>query len=229
MRSFLILALGLALAAPSAAQQMTGSLDPTDSTRDGGELFDAHTIKVTDTRKLTVRMESPLFDTYLIVRSPSGVETVNDDFDGQEVSQVEVWATEPGEWTVLASQYSSEGGGAYTLDVTQGPIARLEVTEGRLDYADQVALKGEFYDTHTWEASAGDQVIFELLSLGFDGYLVVTSPSGRVWRNDDAGSTRIARVGPVAAAGKWRIDVTSNAVDETGAYDLRVIVLPKVD
>lgn len=229
MRTLLLLVLILGLTSSAFAQPITGSLDQGDATRDGGEKFDAHTIEISGTRKLTVRMESQDFDTYLIVRSPSGVETANDDFDGQQVSQVEVWATEPGTWTVWASQYSSEGSGNYTLDVTQGPEARLEVIEGRLDFADQTALKGEFFDTHTWEASAGDQVIFELMSLGFDGYLVVTSPSGRVWRNDDAGSTRISRVGPVAAAGKWRIDVTSNTVDETGAYDLRIIVAPKVD
>ena len=232
MRVFFFLFLIVFLSLPARAQTLMGSLDKLDPTRDGGERYDAHTFQVDQTRKLTVRMEavgSETFDTYLIVRSPSGLESVNDDFDGQQVSQLELWATETGTWTVWASQYNTEGGGAYELTIDQGPQANVEVIEGRLDYADQQALKGEYFDTHSWDASSDDQVIFELLSLGFDGYLVVTSPSGQVWRNDDAGSTQLSRVGPVAGAGKWRIDVTSNSIDETGAYDLRLIMLPRVD
>ncbi len=232
MRTFCFLILILFLSLPSSGQAIMGSLDSGDSTREGGERFDVHIIQVDETRKLTVRMEAVVaesFDTYLIMRSPSGVETINDDFDGQRVSQLEVWATETGTWTVWASQYNAEGGGAYELTIDKGPPAKVDVIQGRLDYADQKALKGEYFDTHSWDASSDDRVIFELLSLGFDGYLVVTSPSGQVWRNDDAGSTQLSRIGPVSGAGTWRIDITSNAIDETGAYDLRLITLPRVD
>lgn len=232
MRALSVLALILFLSLPASGQAIMGSLDPGDSTRESGERYDVHTIQVDVTRKLTVRMEAVVaesFDTYLIIRSPSGIETINDDFDGQQVSQVEVWATETGTWTVWASQYNAEGGGAYRLTIDQGPQAQVQVIQGRLDYSDAKALKGEYFDTHSWDASSDDTIIFELLSLGFDGYLVVTAPSGQVWRNDDAGSTQLSRIGPVSGAGKWRIDVTSNAVDETGAYDLRMIMLPRVD
>ncbi len=232
MRCSFFLFLFLILGIPANGQTIMGSLDPGDPTREGGERFDVHTIEVTETRKVTVRMEAIVaesFDTYLILRSPSGLETSNDDFEGQQVSQVELWAIETGTWTIWASQYNAEGGGAYSLTIEQGPQARAEVVQGRLDYSDQKALKGEYFDTHSWDASSDDPVIFELLSLGFDGYLVVTAPSGQVWRNDDAGSTQLSRIGPVSGAGKWRIDITSNAINETGAYDLRLIMLPRVD
>jgi hypothetical protein len=232
MRSFCILILFLVFSLPVNGQAIMGSLDPGDSTRESGERYDVHTLEVEMTRKITVRMEAVVeesFDTYLIMRSPSGIETINDDFEGQQVSLIELWATETGTWTIWASQYNSEGGGAYSLTIDKGPQAKVEVIQGRLDYADQKALKGEYFDTHSWDASSSDPVIFEVLSLGFDGYLVVTAPDGQVWRNDDAGSTQLSRIGPVSGAGKWRIDVTSNAIGETGAYDLRLIMLPRVD
>ncbi|MBO6576265.1 MAG: hypothetical protein JJ896_16260 [Rhodothermales bacterium] len=222
-------ALILPVVAAQAQTTFTGTLSSSDPARSGGERYDQHTFEVVGSRKVTVRMESDAFDTYLVVRSPSGMETVNDDFDGQRVSQVELWATEPGTWVVWASQYSSEGEGAYTLLIDKGAEAQVEVRQGRLDYADTVALKGEFFDTHAWDSASDGQFIFELVSFGFDGYLVVTSPTGEIWRNDDAGSTQLSRIGPVTGTGKWRIDVTSVSAGESGAYDLRLIVVPQVD
>lgn len=229
MKALTLIAGAMLAIIPVSAQTITGSLGMDDPTRSGGERYEQHTFTITETRQVVVRMESENFDTYLIVRSPSGVETSNDDYDGQSVSQVELWASEAGQWVVWATQYSADGTGEYSLDIDFGPAAQSQLVQGRLDYSDTTALKGEFFDTHSFDAAAEDQVIFELLSLGFDGYLVVTSPSGEVWRNDDAGSTSVSRVGPVAGAGKWRVDVTSNSPGETGAYDLRRILVPKVD
>jgi hypothetical protein len=221
----------LILASPATAQSIMGSLNAGDPSRGGGELYEAHSFQIDGAQQVTVRMESVNFDTYLIVRSPSGVESTNDDFESQSVSQLEIWATESGKWTVWASQYSSEGGGEYSLTIQRGTSAEVTVIQGRLDYADQLALKGEYFDTHSWDVPAGSSIIVELLSLGFDGYLVVTSPTGEIVRNDDSqsGSTSLSRVGPLSGEGKWRVDVTSNSPAEMGAYDLRLIIIPSQD
>ncbi|MFT5515425.1 MAG: hypothetical protein ACI80V_001550 [Rhodothermales bacterium] len=228
MKPLAILLPLLLLALPVAAQSITGSLGAADPTRGSGELYDVHTFQLDGPQQVTVRMESANFDTFLIVRSPSGIESTNDDFESQSVSQLEIWATESGEWTVWASQYSSEGMGAYSLSIQRGASAEVSVIQGRLDYADQVALKGEYFDTHSWDVPPASSVIVELLSLGFDGYLVVTSPTGEITRNDDSdsGSTSLSRVGPLSGGGKWRVDVTSNSPAEMGAYDLRLITIP---
>lgn len=223
MKSILLVALSFA-AVPVLAQTTTGSLGSGDAQRGEGVYYDAVTIPVDVPSELTIRMESHDFDTYLIVRSPSGQEMVNDDFESQSVSQVDLIATETGAWTVWASSYGAGMEGEYSLVVTRGRELEIETLQGRLDYRDPVALKGEHFDTITRELPGEGSYIFELISLGFDGYLVVTSPTGEVWRNDDAGSTNVSRVGPVTgAAGTWTIQATSLLAGEQGAYDLNLI------
>ena len=63
-------------------------------------------------------------------------------------------------------------GGAYALEVYLGGIGKLEVFPGRLDPSDAVALKGEYYDTHSIDITTSEPFVVELVSLGFDGYLV---------------------------------------------------------
>ncbi len=229
MRLSTVSVLLVAYVLPAAAQTTQGTLSSGDNLRAEGIYYDAVTVQIDRPSEFTVRMESQAFDTYLIVRSPSGVETVNDDYDGQSVSQVDMLATETGAWTVWASAYGSGMEGAYTLTVTRGAEVEIETVEGRLDYRDPVALKGEFFDTIARDLAGDTQYIFELVSLGYDGYLVVTSPTGEVQRNDDSGSTRLSRVGPLSApAGKWTIQVTSASAGEQGAYDLNIVrIKPK--
>jgi hypothetical protein len=172
-------------------------------------------------------MTSAAFDTYLVLRSPAGMETFNDDFEGSSVSQLEFLASEAGTWTVWASSYGSDMGGAYSLEINLGGTGKLETLSGRLDPSDTVALKGEYYDTHTIDRATADPFIVELTSLGFDGYLVVTAPSGQTWRNDDAGSQTLSRIGPIQGTGAWRINVTSVAAEEVGAYDVRIMTFPR--
>ena len=218
---------GLLLTAVVAqAQTQAGALEAGDPVRDNGARYDIHTFEAAEAQQVTVRMESDAFDTFLIVRSPSGIESVNDDYDGERVSLLDFIASEAGTWTVWASAYSEGLEGPYALTVTHGATGSIEKREGRLDHADEQALKGEFFDTHHFEISTGAEFLAELYSLGFDGYLVVTAPDGQTWRNDDAGSISLSRIGPLSGTGRWTVIVTSNQAGEVGAYDLRLITLP---
>lgn len=228
MRLLLALVL-LAVAAPAAAQSYTGSLGPGSPTREHGAPYDAYTFEAEQGQVVRVRMEGEdALDTYLIVRSPSGTEWVNDDFEWMlNISQVDLVAPEAGTWTAWASAYSSHGEGSYTLDIRLGPIAEVTTIEGRLDPRDAQSIKGEYYDTIAIEAPASGTFSVELISYGFDGFLRVTSPSGQQWRNDDAGSTSVSRVENLRGMpGEWTVDVTSYSPEEVGAYDLHVIVFP---
>lgn len=204
-----------------------GTLSSGDRSRESGEWYDAFPFKVLKGQQLRVRMESSDFDTYLIIKSPSGNSWDNDDFEGESVSQVDVIATEAGEYTIWASSYSSDMTGDYAITVDLGEVADIVTLQGRLDHSDNQALKGEYFDTHTFDSTAGVEIQVELMSLGFDGYLIVTAPSGSVWRNDDAGSTSQSRIGPVAGEqGKWRVDVTTVSEGEVGAYDVIISKIP---
>jgi hypothetical protein len=216
----------LLLAAAAAAQPSTydGRLDAGDPVRADGIPYDAYTFEVEEDQLVTVRMESQEFDTYLIVRSPSGVESVSDDFSGTMVSQVDLVAAEAGTWTAWASAYAAGLRGRYTLSIRHGAVGQGRLVQGRLDRRDAQALKGEYYDTHTFDAGGDGEVLIQLVSLGFDGYLVVTRPDGTVLREEGA-SAEDLQLGPLPAMrGRWRIAVTTAVPGMVGAYDLRFVV-----
>ena len=103
--------------------------------------------------------------------------------------------------------------------------------EGRLVPGDEQALKGELYDEYVVQGDQRGQIWFELLSYGFDGFLVVRSPSEQMFRNDDASGMAYSgsgiRVSHIESMpnepGIWTVYATSLSAGEMGAYDLRVI------
>ncbi|MGH9465229.1 MAG: PPC domain-containing protein [Thermoanaerobaculia bacterium] len=216
----LVLALG---AAAAGAETFEGSLSNRDQTRPDGQHFDTYTFEAQAGQLVTVRMESDGFDTYLIVESPSGEASENDDHSSGG-SQVDLIVAEAGEWTIKASSYGSDASGEYTVTVDKGAVGQVEKSEGRLDARDQSSIKGEYYDIHEMQLRPGSQAYVELRSLGFDGYLAIRSPSGQLWRNDDAGSVARSLLGPLdGEAGNWTVYVTSVGAEEVGAYDLNII------
>lgn len=175
---------------------------------------------------VTIRMTSGDFDTYLMAESPGGILMYNDDYDGQETSQIDMIAPEGGQWTIMAAGYDQSAGGDYMLEVTLGAIGEAQTLSGRLDRTDELSIKGEFFDTHRVDITTAQPFHVELVALGFDGYLVARSPDGRYWRNDDAESTSTSRIGPLTGTGAWTFFVTSSGEGEVGAYDLTVVTFP---
>ncbi len=226
MNRLLLSACLFALVLSAQAQTHEGTLEASDPARNEGIRYDAYTFDASEAQLVRLRMTSDDFDTYLLVKSPSGIETFNDDFGGSSVSQMEFLASEAGTWTVWATAYGAGMGGPYVLDISLGGTGTIETLQGRLDPSDTVAIKGEYFDTLPFEVATDNLFMVELISYGFDGYLVVTSPSGEVWRNDDAESQMVARVGPLQGRGSWRVDATSVSAGEVGAYDVKIITLP---
>lgn len=234
MRLALVSALAL-VTLPSVAQDLVysaigpdptfaGVLEATDPTRENGAHYDSYEVPADPLEQISITLTSDAFDAYLVVRGPDGAEWVNDDYEGSRDATVEMIAEAGGTYTVWASGFGSQDLGEYAVTVERRGLVQMDVTEGRLDYKDGQTIKGEFLDTHTLQMPAGQTFVVELLSLGFDGFLAVQSPSGQMWRNDDAGVTTLSRVGPVEGEdGDWTVHVTSVRANEVGAYDLRVI------
>ncbi|MEO0556999.1 MAG: hypothetical protein AAF170_02325 [Bacteroidota bacterium] len=224
MRTALLLLAAVFLASAPSAQTLSGQLGDTDPTRDNGAHYEIHEIEVAMHEQISIAMESEDFDTYLIVRGPSGEEWINDDYDGDRNAFVEMIAEEGGTYTIWASGFGSQDMGDYTVVIDRMGVVDMDITEGRLDYKDEQTIKGEFVDTHMIELAEGGTYVVELLSLGFDGFLYVKSPSGEEWRNDDAGTTTLSRIGPVEGErGEWTVAVTTVQPNGVGAYDLRII------
>ena len=224
-----LFALAAVCAAPFAhAQVERGALGTGDLQRANGTFFDAYPVVLAANQELSVDLTSDAFDTFLVVRFPDGRTLENDDFNGTTTSQIRFVPREAGTYQVWATSFE-KGEGAYVLDIVRGRQAEVLVLSGRLDPQDAASVKGEYVDTVAFEFPAEGAATVELQALGFDGYLRLTSPSGQVWRNDDAPGGDVSRseIGPLLyEPGAWTADVTSAGEGEVGAYDLRVLVFP---
>jgi len=99
----------------------------------------------------------------------------------------------------------------------------LDVT-GTLDSDDDVHLDGQNYDAHEFRAEEGQVVSVRMTSDEFDTYIMVRSPNGRVWENDDwIGGTAESFISFIAdKSGEWTALATSFDPGESGAYQLVV-------
>ncbi|HJL46195.1 MAG TPA: caspase family protein, partial [Polyangiaceae bacterium LLY-WYZ-15_(1-7)] len=189
-----------------------------------------------------VEARSTAFDTYLILREPSGEQQDNDDAPGGGTtnSRIDLVAQQAGAYQVTVTSYRPGEQGPYQLVVSDGagggaaapspaPAPQAEaqpatgdMVRGELAQGDQTLDSGEFADAYSRSFQAGQSVQIRLASSALDPYLIVRTPSGRQLDNDDlTPQTRNAGVDiPAAEAGTYRILATSYRPGETGAYEL---------
>ena len=227
---------GPASSSPALAggNRIQGELRSGDLTLASGELYDVHEVPLQVGQSLTADLRSSDFDTYLIVRSPSGQATENDDHEGStDRSRVQIEATEAGTWQVLATTFQKGMEGAYTVDIevggaaTTAPPSRpsgVRRESGRLQSGDQTLSSGEFVDQYTFTGTAGEEVIIDLRSSEFDPYLLVRGPNDEQEDNDDyEGDVNRSFVRfSLPSSGSYRVAVTSYKAGEEGAYDLSI-------
>ena len=115
---------------------------------------------------------------------------------------------------------------AFLLALALLPLAAgAQTHSGTLASGDPRLPSGEFADSYTVQAQAGQTITADMTSSAFDTYVMIVSPSGALLaENDDyQGSTGRSYVQATAAqAGAYRVQATSYNAGETGAY--RVIV-----
>lgn len=110
MRYLVVMALVLWFAAVGLAQGVSlleyGYLEPPAA---------AYTFEAMEGEEVVVELRSEEFDTLLVVRSPSGQEFENDDFD-ETNSQVTFTAEEAGTYEVFVEGFSG-GSGSYSVSI----------------------------------------------------------------------------------------------------------------
>lgn len=91
---------------------------------------------------------------------------------------------------------------------------------GRLDPGDPQLEGSKYYDEYELEALEGEEIAIVAVSLEFDPYVILISPSGAEVENDDfGGSPDVSLIEvPVDESGTWRVRVTSYLAEETGEY-----------
>ncbi|MFC1499463.1 caspase family protein [Candidatus Zixiibacteriota bacterium] len=223
---------GVSGASNKQGDSYSGRLESGDNTLSSGEYVDTYTFEARAGQHITVELHSTDFDTYLMVKSPSGDQTDNDDYEGDvHLSRVDIDAGESGTWSVLATSYEKGETGAYQLSITVGGDSgggggtRRE--SGSLAKGDSQLETGEYYDSYSFDAEIGQRVVVDLRSSEFDTYLGVGSPSEELNENDDweEGDTSHSRVElDITESGTWSVIATSYEGEETGSYELTITI-----
>jgi hypothetical protein len=196
------------------SQNVTGSLAQGDATLPSGEFADNFTFNWPAGAAVHLEATSSDFDTFLIVRSPSGQQQQNDDgIQGTTNSALDLVTSEAGQYTVTVSSYRAGETGNYQLSVRApgagtaqptpmpnptpvqpNPVpnvvpqpgnTRVREITGTLAQGDRRLQSGEFVDQHTLQFRPGEAVRLRLNSSAFDTYMILRSPSGRQQDNDD--------------------------------------------
>lgn len=210
-----------------------GTLQSGDGTLNSGEYFDVYTLQGRAGQQVTVSLNSGDFDTYLIVRGPSGFLEANDDREeGNRNAQLSVRLPANGVYRIQATSFESGEAGSYSLSVAEGSAAalregggaaRIGSNAGQLNAGDAQLDAGEYIDRWTLSGTPGARYVARLNTSDFDAYLLVRGDGLEEDNDDDQtgrGSTnsRIEFVMP--DTGTVRVSATSYQANETGAYTL---------
>ncbi|MCK6503093.1 caspase family protein [Myxococcota bacterium] len=246
MKARLAPALALLLASsPALAARLErllsqeGALDKKDMTLPAGEYAEVFPVDLAAGDRVLIEMESSKFDTYLVLKAPSGQAMENDDLDGDtHQSQIDAIVEESGTWLVYATsaragekgKYSlkvsvARGGGSTAVSSSGGGAGSLTLgtpAQGSLAQGDETLANGEWVDTWTVELQAGQQLTLDMTSSDLDTYVGLRSPSGAVDGNDDFGGSRThSRVErTVEESGTWTVYATTYQAGQGGSYSL---------
>jgi len=107
-----------------------------------------------------------------------------------------------------------------------GMMETILTLDGSLSKKDQTLPNGEFMDTYPITLEAGDRVIIDMRSRKVDTYLVLRSPSGENFENDDLDGDRDhSQIELIAEeSGVYLIIATSAMPREKGKYSVRAAV-----
>ena len=112
-----------------------------------------------------------------------------------------------------------------------GSIAGGGVQRDRLEAGDATLTSGEYRDNFTFSGQRGQEAVIDLRSSDFDPYLIVYTPSGEQFDNDDyegeVSRSLIAFV--LDETGTYEVTVTSYQEGESGDYTLQMDVGDSVE
>jgi serine/threonine-protein kinase len=101
------------------ADVRSGSLAAGDSTLNSGEFVDRHDFQWTAGQRFAIDARSSSFDTYLIIKPPSGAQIDNDDRNQSAGTDAgyDLDVSQTGTWQVLVTSFRPGEVGAYTLSI----------------------------------------------------------------------------------------------------------------
>lgn len=222
--------------AGSGDKDSSGALTTGDAKLSTGEYVDTYEVQGAPGDKLIIDVSSTDFDTYLIVRGPS-VSEDNDDGTEAGHSHVEVVLPEAGTIKIAVTSYGAGATGEYDLSIDHqaaadntsisNDVTRLEPGQpvaGELTASDNTLSQGEYVDSYSFDAAAGQPITVDMISTDVDAFLAVILPDDKTIQNDDfAGQGSNSRVQFNAPmAGRYQVWTTTYAGGVTGTYTVKL-------
>ena len=246
-------ALGLALATPAFADpialesSVNGNLSATDQRNEDRQAYmDTYQINLPEGQAVDVRLSSEEFDTYLSLGIQNGTSyeeyASNDDSGGTLNSRIRFTAPAAGTYTIQASSFGSDTMGSYNLAVSPTvivppPVPRA-LTLGQ-SLSGSVSPSGptredtgQPYDLFTFEANAGQIVVFTMNSPDFDSYLEVGQNMEwgfePLYSDDDSGGDLNSRmVYRFTDAGTYTLRAMGLSESSTGNFTVAAEAYPQ--
>jgi hypothetical protein len=235
-------------------QTVNGTLAAKDPKANGRGPFRVYQLSARQGQRLSIRMNSSDFDTYLTVgRTVAGITDAmkSDDDGGGEASgsatnsRVRWTVPATGQYLLIAQAYSDSASGAYTLSVDTlpraivrppQPIAMGQVVAGSLEETDPSTDDDIYYDLYTFPGREGERLVLRMDAEPFDTYLEVgriqngefeslASNDDAPGGGDDAGTNSLLRW-TVPGNGQYVVRARSLGTGATGAYTLKVETRP---
>jgi hypothetical protein len=228
-----------------AGIDVTGRLDETDMTDSVGYRYDHWIYSARAGEHIVIRLSSDSFDTYLRVGrlTPGGFNQLahDDDGGGGTNSRLDMTTVDAGEYVIrVSSETNRKQDGAYRLSIDRPAerppapstpksrsIAVGQEETATLDDSDARLTDGSPYQHWTFTAAAGDRLVITMRSQALDGFLMIGQMEQgqfkEIWRNDDGGGGKDARVVMVAPqSGQYVIRTNTFGPAQKGQYTLKV-------
>ncbi len=114
---------------------------------------------------------------------------------------------------------------AFALPTHAGMLETAIDTDGVLDKSDQTRENGQWADIFPLDLEAGDRVLVDMEGKKLDTFLVLKTPSGQVYENDDGSSNRDSQLDVIVEeTGTFIVYASSYGAGQKGKYHLRIAI-----
>ncbi|MDP3516845.1 MAG: hypothetical protein Q8S94_06730 [Pseudohongiella sp.] len=180
-------------------------------------------------QRIVARMRADDFDSFLIIRSPSGIVVENDDHLDTRNSLAEITVNETGVYQIIATSYEADISGTYSLEHSrltsvQQTLSSLNnsLLEERLSAGSRQQDAGTYVHAIEFTAQQGQSLDAILSSSEFDSYLYLYGPNNLIQSNDDfeSGNNDSRLTTTLPTTGLYVLTASSFDANSTGRFTL---------
>jgi len=212
-----------------------GDLAITDEQLESNEYYDTYSIRLKKGQEVSFVMTSHQLKTYLFIKSPDGKQYDVGDYSEDDAalgskSTVTLAIVKSGKYEITATSLNEGEVGSYSVGVALRKAVFTNFSKGSLAVGDKQFDDGSYYDVTEFNFEEGERVVIAVTSAnsddgGFDTYILVNTPDGQSFENDDypEGNSHFSRVEFIALkTGTYVVKISSYDAEETGDYVLAV-------